>query len=398
MLRKIQNLTFSELYEKRVLLRVDFNVPIKDKIMSDDTRISAALPTINFLTKNGAKVILISHLGRPCGTIDKKLSLAPIRDKLCELTGKNIIMASDCIGSKVEHTIASMTAGNIVLLENVRFYAEESKNDETFSKQLASLADIFVNDAFGLVHRAHASNTGVTKHLPSYAGYLIQKEVDFLSHAIESPKRPLIAIIGGAKISTKTKVLKNLLDKVDKLIIGGGMAFTILKAKGYEIGKSLFEEDQLQEAKSFLEKAKTSKAELFLPLDQIVTENIKDSQNVQTVDIKSIPSDMLGVDIGPKTIDSIKKSIKDAGTIIWNGPLGVFEVTKFSTGTCAVAEIMADSNAITIIGGGDSASAISQAGLSDKMTHVSTGGGASLEFLEGSILPGLQVLLQEEVV
>lgn len=377
---------------QRVLVRVDFNVPMQNGSITDDARIRAALPTLQFLKDKGAKLIIMSHFGRPKGTPSDDLRLSPISQRLSELLNTPVQQLSDCIGDNVTSAVNSMNNGDIVMLENVRFYNEETNNDSNFAKQLASLGDLFVQEAFGTSHRAHASTAGVAKFIPAYAGFLIEKELEFLDKAISQPQRPLIAIIGGSKVSTKFNVLKNLLNVVDTLIIGGGMTYTFLKAQNLEIGTSLCEDEKVEEAKQFLEDAKTSTTNVILPVDQVVVPEFNENAPSQIVDNNSIPSDHLGVDIGPDTIELIQNSIKDAGTVLWNGPLGVFEMKPFSKGTFSVADTLASSNAITIIGGGDSAAAIAQAGLTDKMTHISTGGGASLEFLEGKVLPGIDIL------
>ena len=377
---------------QRVLVRVDFNVPMQNGSITDDARIRAALPTLQFLKDKGAKIIIMSHFGRPKGTASDDLRLAPISQRLSELLNSPVTQLTDCIGDDVTSAVSNMNNGDIIMLENVRFYNEETNNDSNFAKQLASLGDLFVQEAFGTSHRAHASTAGVAQFIPAYAGFLIEKELEFLDKAISQPQRPLIAIIGGSKVSTKFNVLKNLLNVVDTLIIGGGMTYTFLKAQGLEIGTSLCEDEKVEEAKQFLEDAKSSSTNVILPVDQVVVPEFKEDAPSQIVDNNSIPSDHLGVDIGTDTIELIQNAVKDAGTVLWNGPLGVFEMKPFSTGTFSVANTLASSNAITIIGGGDSAAAIAQAGLTDKMTHISTGGGASLEFLEGKVLPGIDIL------
>lgn len=377
---------------QRVLVRVDFNVPMHNGTITDDARIRAALPTLQFLKDKGAKIIIMSHFGRPKGSPSDNLRLAPISTRLSELMRSPVTQLTDCIGETVTSAVNAMNNGDIVMLENVRFYNEETQNNSNFAKQLASLGDLFVQEAFGTSHRAHASTAGVAAFIPAYAGFLIEKELEFLDKAISQPQRPLVAIIGGAKVSTKFSVLKNLLNVVDTLIIGGGMTYTFLKAQGLEIGTSLCEDEKLEEAKQFLEDAKTSSTTVILPIDQVVVPEFKEDAPSQIVGNDAIPRDHLGVDIGPKTISLIQDAVKDAGTVLWNGPLGVFEMKPFSKGTFSVADTLANSNAITIIGGGDSAAAIAQAGLTDKMTHISTGGGASLEFLEGKVLPGIDIL------
>jgi 3-phosphoglycerate kinase len=393
--KTIKDIPISDLKNKRVLVRVDFNVPLKDGVIGDDARIVAALPTIKYLAQNGAKVILVSHLGRPKGKATDEFRLTPVAKRLSELLGQPVIKTNDCIGDAVKADIAKLAPGQVLLLENVRFYKEETDNDPAFAKKLAELADIFVQDAFGTVHRAHASTAGIAAFLPAYCGFLVQKEIEFLDNAVKNPKRPFLAIIGGAKISTKIGVLKNLLNLVDVMVIAGGMTFTFLKAQGYEIGKSLFEPETLEEAKAFLNAAKNSKTKIIFPIDTVTVTEFNNDAETKIVDVKNIPADREGLDAGPKTIELIKAEVKNAKTIIWNGPLGVFEMPNFAKGTNAVAEALAQSGAITIIGGGDSASAIKKAGLESKMSHISTGGGASLEFLEGIELPGIAVLLDK---
>jgi phosphoglycerate kinase len=391
--KSIADLTEKDLRGKRVLVRVDFNVP-QDKTtgaVTDDTRIKAALPTIRYLMEKGARIILVSHLGRPKGK-DEKLKMDPVAKRLSELIGKNVPKLNDCIGPEIEAEVKKMKDGDVILLENVRFYKEEEAGDEEFAKKLACLAEIYVNDAFGTAHRAHASTAVVAKYLPAYAGFLMQKEIEALGKILTNPARPFVAIIGGAKISTKIAVLKNLLSKVDTLVIGGGMVFTFLKARGYEIGKSLFELETFEEAKNILKLADEKKVELVLPVDVVVTAAVDDSAYAKVTGIDEIPRDMIGVDIGPRTIQAIKDIISQAKTIFWNGPLGVFEIDKFARGTIEVMRAIASSQAESVIGGGDSAAAVEKAGLADKMTHVSTGGGASLEFIEGRQLPGVEAL------
>ena len=390
--KTIAELSEKDLKGKRVLVRVDFNVPMdKQKKITDDIRIKEALPTIKYLSEKGAKVILVSHLGRPDG-VTEDLRLNPIAKRLEELLKKKIVKLDDSIGEEVEQAISKMNDGDIVLLENIRFYKEEEANDEQFARKLAELADIYVNDAFGTAHRAHASTAGVAQFLPAYAGFLIQKELDVMGKALKDPKRPFVAIIGGAKISTKIAVLKNLLNKVDTLIIGGGMVYTFLKAKGMEIGKSLVEDKSIDQAKVFMAQAEASKAKVIFAKDIVVASEISDKAATKVVKVENIPADMMGVDAGPETIKIIKEEIKNAGTVVWNGPVGVFEIPKFAKGTNEIARALADSKAVSIIGGGDSAAAVEAAGVANKITHISTGGGASLEFLEGKELPGIAVL------
>ena len=390
--KSIGDLGEKDLAGKRVLVRVDFNVPMdKEKKITDDTRIKESLPTIKYLSEKGAKVILVSHLGRPDG-ITEDLRLDPIAKRLEELLKKKIVKLDDSIGEEVEQAISKMNNGDVILLENIRFYKEEEANDEQFARKLAELADIYVNDAFGTAHRAHASTAGVAQFLPAYAGFLIQKELDVMGKALADPKRPFVAIIGGAKISTKIAVLKNLLNKVDTLIIGGGMLYTFLKAKGLEIGKSLVEDKSIDQAKVFLAQAEASRAKVIYGKDVVVASEMSDKASTKIVKIDQIPPDMIGVDAGPETIKEIKEEIKKAGTVVWNGPVGVFEIPKFAKGTNEIARALADSKAISIVGGGDSAAAVEAAGVANKITHISTGGGASLEFLEGKELPGIAAL------
>jgi phosphoglycerate kinase len=373
---------------KRVLVRCDFNVPLENGAITDDRRITEALPTIKYLLDRGAVVILASHLGRPKG-ITPEFSLRPVAERLSQLLGQNVPLLPDCVGSTVESAVAALQGGQAALLENVRFHPEEEANDPAFARQLASLADLYVNDAFGTAHRAHASTEGVAHHLPGVAGFLIEKELNYLDRAVAEPKRPLVAILGGAKVKDKLGVIQSLLPKVDHLIIGGGMAFTFLKAQGHEIGKSLFDESNFAAVQGWLE----SDADKFcLPIDVVATAELNETATTQVVDVSNIPSDQLGADIGPKTIERFKKIIAEAGTVVWNGPMGVFEMKPFEAGTREIALALADSNAVTIVGGGDSAAAIEQFGLADRVSHVSTGGGASLEFLEGKTLPGIAAL------
>ncbi|MDK2801476.1 MAG: phosphoglycerate kinase [Clostridiales bacterium] len=378
---------------KKVLVRCDFNVPLDENgKITDDNRIIGALPTIKYLVNKGAKVILCSHLGRPKGEFNPKYSLKPVAKRLEELLNKPVVMAEDVIGDSAKNAVAAMKDGDIVLLENVRFHKEEEKNDPEFAKALANLADIFVNDAFGTAHRAHASTAGVAEYLPAVAGYLIQKEIKVMGKALANPERPFVAILGGAKVSDKIGVIENLLDKVDALIIGGGMAYTFLKAKGYQIGKSICEEDKVELAKNLMQKAEGKGVDILLPVGSIVAKEFKPDAESKYVPSDAMPEDWMGVDIGNITVDKFAKVIKKAKTIIWNGPMGVFEFPRFAEGTKAIAEIVANTDAVTIIGGGDSAAAVEQLGYANKMTHISTGGGASLEFLEGKELPGIAVL------
>ena len=382
---------------KKVLVRCDFNVPLDaDKNITDETRINAALPTIKYLLDNGAAVILCSHLGRPKGEFNMKYSLAPVAKRLSEKLGFEVKLASDVIGESAKALAAEVKCGEAILLENVRFHAEEEKNDPDFAKALADMAEIYVSDAFGTVHRAHASTAGVAAYLPAVAGFLIGKELDFLGSAVEQPKRPFVAILGGAKVKDKIGVITNLIEKVDTLIIGGGMAYTFQKAMGKEIGKSLLDEERIELAKELMAKAEEKGVKLLLPIDNVCGNDFSNDCEMITVDAENgIPADFEGMDIGPKSVELFSKAVKEAATVVWNGPMGVFEFSNFAKGTLAVATAMAESEAITIIGGGDSAAAVTQMGLADKMSHISTGGGASLEFLEGKTLPGVACLLDK---
>lgn len=386
-----------DLKNKRVLVRVDFNVPLDEQLnVTNDNRIVESLPTIKKIIDSGGKAILMSHLGRPKGERKSEFSLKPAAKRLSKLLGKEVKLAADCIGAETEKIVNDMKPGDVVLLENLRFHKQEEKNDPEFAKQLAKLGDIFINDAFGSAHRAHASTEGVTKYIKTCAaGYLMQKELDYLGRALANPKKPYCAVLGGAKISGKIDVINNLLDKVDTLIVGGGMAFTFFKAQGKEIGKSLLEEEKLDLAKELLEKVKSSKLKFLLPVDVVVAEEFKNDSPALTVEVDKIPSDKMGLDIGPKSIKLFSDELMKSKTIVWNGPMGVFEMENFSKGTFAIANVLAvatEKGSVTVIGGGDSASAISKAGLEKKVSHVSTGGGASLEFLEGKILPGVDAL------
>jgi len=373
---------------KRVLVRVDFNVPLDNGRVTDDTRIVASLPTIKYLVEQGAKVILCSHLGRPKGK-DQKLSLRPVATRLQELLGKPVTFVSDCIGQPVERVVEGMNAGDVVLLENLRFYAEEEKNDPEFAKKLAAFGDLYVNDAFGSAHRAHASTEGVTHYLPGVAGFLMEKELNYLGAALANPAKPFVAILGGAKVSDKIKVIENLLPKVDSLLVGGGMANTFLAAKGLNMGQSLVEADKLDVAKALMAKGGTK---IVLPVDAVVADKFDAAAQSKIVPVDQVPPDWRMLDVGPKTLDAFEKILSGAQTVVWNGPLGVFEFPAFAKGTVEIAKRLAQSKATTIIGGGDSAAAVEQAGVADKMTHISTGGGASLEFLEGRVLPGVAAL------
>ena len=376
----------------RVLVRCDFNVPLQEGKITDDTRLVAALPTIKKLINDGGKVILCSHLGKPKGEPKPELSLAPVATALEALLGQKVTFAADAtvVGENAKAAVAAMNDGEVVLLENTRYRAEETKNGEAFSKELASLCDVFVNDAFGTAHRAHCSNVGVTQYVDTaVVGYLMQKEIDFLGNAVNNPVRPFVAILGGSKVSSKISVINNLLDKVDTLIIGGGMAYTFMKAQGYEVGKSLLETDYLDYANEMLAKAEKNGVKLLLPIDTVVSKEFSNDAPFKTVGLGEIAADEEGLDIGEKTRELYADAIKSAKTVVWNGPMGVFEMSNFAKGTIAVAEALAAIDATTIIGGGDSAAAVNQLGFGDKMSHISTGGGASLEFLEGKELPGV---------
>ncbi len=377
---------------KRVLVRCDFNVPLQDGKITDDTRLVAALPTIQKLIKDGGKVILCSHLGKPKGEPKPELSLAPVAEALAKLLGQPVTFAADAtvVGENAKAAVAAMKDGDVVLLENTRYRAEETKNGEAFSKELASLCDVFVDDAFGTAHRAHCSNVGVTQYVDTaVVGYLMQKEIDFLGNAVNDPVRPFVAILGGSKVSSKISVINNLLDKVDTLIIGGGMAYTFMKAQGEEVGKSLLEEDYVDYAKEMIAKAEKNGVKLLIPVDTVVAKEFSNDAPYHTVGRGEIAADEEGLDIGEKTRELYAEAIKSAKTVVWNGPMGVFEMPNFAKGTIAVAEALASIDATTVIGGGDSAAAVNQLGFGDKMTHISTGGGASLEFLEGKELPGV---------
>ena len=382
---------------KKVLLRCDFNVP-QDKTtgaITDDKRIRAALPTIQYLLDQGAAVIACSHLGKPKGEVKPELSLKPVSVRLSELLGKPVIMAGDVVGPDAKAKAAALKPGEIMLLENTRFEPGETKNDPELAKKMASMADVYVSDAFGAVHRAHASTAGVAAYLPAVSGFLIQKELEVMGGALANPKRPLVAILGGSKVSSKIGVINNLLNIADTIIIGGGMSYTFAKALGAKVGKSLLEEDWIQYAGEMVEKAKEKGVKLLLPVDGLAATEFSADAEAHLVDGVDIPDDMMGMDIGPKTIQLYSDAVKDAGTVIWNGPMGVFEFPAFAEGTRAVAKALAETDAITIVGGGDSAAAVAQLGYADKMTHISTGGGASLEFLEGKELPGVACLLDK---
>ncbi len=379
---------------KTAVMRCDFNVPMKEGVITDDTRIVAALPTIKYLLENDAKIVLMSHLGRPKGEPKPEFTLAPVAKKLGEYLNKEVkLVASDVVvDDNVKAAAKALKAGEVMLIENVRYRAEEEKNDADFCKALSELGDVFVQDAFGTAHRAHASTTGIADYIPAVSGFLIEKELKFLGEAVEDPQRPFAAIMGGAKVKDKIPVITNLLDKVDILVIGGGMLFTFLKAQGYSIGKSLLDEEGLDLAKDILKKAEEKGVKLMLPVDVVAADEFSNDSAFDTYDIDAIPENRMGMDIGPKTIAEYTAALKTAKTIVWNGPMGVFEMSNFAAGTKAVAECLAASDATTVIGGGDSAAAVQQFGLGDKMTHISTGGGASLEFLEGKVLPGIAII------
>ena len=374
---------------KKVLVRCDFNVPLEDGKITDDRRISEAVPTIDYLLKNGAAVILCSHLGRPKGGPTPEFSLRPVANQLSSLLYKNVNLLPDCIGPEVTEACKNLKAGDIVLLENVRFHAEEEKNDPAFAKQLASIADFYVNDAFGTAHRAHASTAGVADYLPSAAGFLIDKEIEFLGKAVNNPARPLVAVMGGSKVHDKIALIDNMLPKVDRLLIGGGMVFTFLKAQGFEIGKSLLDAESVEYAAGLL---RDNQTKIMLPTDIVVAAEFKPDSPATIVNVDKMPADQIGLDIGPHSAGLFTSVILEAGTVIWNGPMGVFEMDAFANGTKAVAFAMAESTGLTIVGGGDSAAAVEKFGYADSMSHVSTGGGASLEFLEGKELPGIAAL------
>jgi len=381
-----------EVKGQRVFVRVDFNVPMADGVITDDTRIRAAISTIEYLVEQGAKVILASHLGRPKGEVKEDMRLTAVGVRLAELIGKPVTKLDESIGKAVEEAVANMQNGGILLLENVRFHAGEEKNDPALAEAFAKLADVYVNDAFGAAHRAHASTEGIAKHVPAVSGFLMKKELDVLGKALSNPERPFTAIIGGAKVKDKIGVIESLLEKVDHLIIGGGLSFTFIKAQGYDIGKSLLEEDKIELAKSFIDKAKAKGVQLHMPIDAVVANEFSKDAETKIVDVDAIPADWMGLDIGPKTAANYAEVIQNSKLIIWNGPMGVFEMDKFANGTKTVAEAMAETAGYTVIGGGDSAAAVEKFEVADKMNHISTGGGASLELMEGKELPGIVAL------
>ncbi|AVK87086.1 phosphoglycerate kinase [Lysinibacillus sp. B2A1] len=381
-----------EVKGQRVFVRVDFNVPMAEGVITDDTRIRAAIPTIEYLVEQGAKVILASHLGRPKGEVKEEMRLTAVGVRLAELIGKPVTKLDESIGKEVEEAVANMQDEDILLLENVRFHAGEEKNDPALAEAFAKLADVYINDAFGAAHRAHASTEGIAKHVPAVSGFLMQKELDVLGKALSNPERPFTAIIGGAKVKDKIGVIESLLEKVDHLIIGGGLSFTFIKAQGYDIGKSLLEEDKIELAKSFIEKAKAKGVQLHMPIDAVVANEFSKDAETKIVDVDAIPADWMGLDIGPKTAANYAEVIQNSKLIIWNGPMGVFEMDKFANGTKTVASAMANTAGYTVIGGGDSAAAVEKFEVADKMDHISTGGGASLELMEGKELPGIVAL------
>ncbi|MFH0802891.1 MAG: phosphoglycerate kinase [bacterium] len=380
---------------KRVLVRVDFNVPLKEGKIRDDTRIKAALPTIEYLISHGARLILMSHLGRPDGEVDDAFRMDPVAARLADLLARPVKKLNDCIGPEVEAAVNSLKPGELILLENVRFHKGETKNNPEFAEALSRLGDIYVNDAFGTAHRAHASTEGVTKYLPAVGGFLMEKELEFLGKVTANPAHPFVAILGGAKVSDKIGVLKNLVGKVDTMLIGGGMAFTFLYAQGKKIGKSLLDE-KIELAREILDEARVKGVKFLLPTDVVVAEKLEEGVPFRVVSNDEIPDEMMGVDIGPRTVEAFSEALRGAKTVLWNGPMGVFEIPAFAKGTEAVARAVADSGAISIIGGGDSVAAVAKLGLNDRMTHISTGGGASLEFLEGKVLPGVAALRDKE--
>lgn len=391
-----KNITDVDIENKRVLLRCDFNVPLDEKgNITDNTRIVKSLDTINYIISRNAKLVIMSHLGRPKGEYDEKYSLKPVKEELERLLNHEVVLAKDVIGEDAKTKVNNMKYGDIVLLENVRFEKGEKENSDEMSKVLSNFGEIYVNDAFGTAHRAHSSTAGVAKYLPAYAGFLMKEEIEYLKTVINDPERPFLAILGGAKVSDKLAVIYSLLDKVDEILIGGGMVFTLFKAMGYNIGKSLVEEDRIEDAKNIIKKAEEKHIKLVLPVDVVVTDSIE-SNTYKTVNIDQIPDDLMGVDIGEKTIENMGKEISKAMTIIWNGPLGVFEYVNFANGTKKIAEKIADTDCVSIVGGGDSAAAVKQMGLEKEFSHISTGGGATLELLEGKKLPGVESLLDNQ--
>ena len=389
---KLNTINEADLKGKRVLIRVDFNVPLKNGVVTDNTRIKAALPTVKYILEQGASLVVMSHFGRPKGQKNPDFSMAPIAKEFEKLLGQPVKLASDVIGPEVEAEVKALKPGEVLLLENVRFYKEEEGNDPEFAKTLASYGDVYCNDAFGTAHRAHASTEGVSHYLPSYAGFLIEKEVRFMAPLLENPEKPFVAIIGGSKVSSKITVLESLVRTCDTIVIGGGMAYTFLSVLGNSIGKSLFEPDYVDTAKAFLEKAKEKGVKVILPVDNVCAKEFSETAEPILVNSDNISDDLMGMDIGPKTVQLIVDAIKDAKSVVWNGPMGVFEFSAFAKGTEEVAKALAASNATTVVGGGDSVAAINKFGLADKISHVSTGGGASLEFLEGKTLPGIKAL------
>ena len=389
---KLNTINEADLKGKRVLIRVDFNVPLKNGVVTDNTRIKAALPTVKYILEQGASLVVMSHFGRPKGQKNPDFSMAPIAKEFEKLLGRPVKLASDVIGPEVEAEVKALKPGEVLLLENVRFYKEEEGNDPEFAKTLASYGDVYCNDAFGTAHRAHASTEGVSHYLPSYAGFLIEKEVRFMAPLLENPEKPFVAIIGGSKVSSKITVLESLVRTCDTIVIGGGMAYTFLNVLGNSIGKSLFEPDYVDTAKAFLEKAKEKGVKVILPVDNVCAKEFSETAEPILVNSDNITDDLMGMDIGPKTVQLIVDALKDAKSVVWNGPMGVFEFSAFAKGTEEVAKALAASNATTVVGGGDSVAAINKFGLADKISHVSTGGGASLEFLEGKTLPGIKAL------